>query len=74
MLLTWMTVSLVWYAHYKWIRPWYPALGKEVGFMVRFVIIFFAISITSCIPAAAYYLLRSEKQGASPEVVARVFD
>lgn len=73
-LLMWTTLPLVFHADYIWIRPWYPVLGEETFFLLRFARTFLTISITSCIPAAAYYLLRSEKQGASPEGVARVFD
>ena len=73
-LLIWVMSNLIAYAHVTWIRPWYPVLGDEVFYAVRFVRAFLTISITACIPAAAYYLLRSEKQGSSPEAVARVFD
>jgi len=73
-LLIWVSLNLVTLVHFSWVRPWYPALSEEIFFAGRFVRTFLVISITSCIPAAAYYLLRSEKQGSSPDAVARVFD
>jgi hypothetical protein len=73
-LLMWIMLNLVGLVHPVWIRSWYPTLGEEVIFSVRFVRAFLMISIFSCIPAAAYYLLRSEKQGSSPGMIARVFD
>ena len=73
-LLIWIALILVGLVHFAWIRRWYPALGDEVFFIGRVVRTFLTISITSCIPATAYYLLRSEKQGLSPEGIARVFD
>ena len=72
--LMWITLNLVGVIQLNWIRPWYPAPSEEVIFFVRFVRTFLVISITSCVPATAYYLLRSEKQGSSPEGIARVFD
>jgi hypothetical protein len=72
--LIWTTLNLVGLVHPVLIRPWHPALSEEVFFLVRFVRTFLVISITSCIPAMAYCLLCSEKQGATPEGVARVFD
>jgi hypothetical protein len=72
--LMWIMLNLVGVIQLAWIRPWYPAPSEEVIFFVRFVRTFLAISIISCIPAAAYYLLCSEKQSSSPDGVARVFD
>jgi hypothetical protein len=73
-LLVWMALSLVAYVYRAWIVPWYPVLGDEVVYLVRISRTFFTISITSCLSAATYYLLRSEKQGPSPGMIARVFD
>ncbi len=72
--LIWITLNLVGLVHPAWIGTWYPMMGEEVFFLVRFVRALLMISIISCISAAAYYLLRSEKQGVSPQVMARVFE
>jgi hypothetical protein len=41
---------------------------------LRFVWVVIAISINSCVPAVAYYLLRSEQEGPTPGTLARVFE
>lgn len=73
-LVTWLTLNVVSMIHISWISRWYPAVGGDVFFLVRFVRTFLTLSIATCVPAAAYCLLRREKQGASPEVVARTFE
>ena len=73
-LVTWLMLNLASMIHMSWISRWYPAVGGDVFFLVRFVRTFLTLSIVTCIPAAAYCLLRREKQGASPEMVARIFE
>ena len=73
-LLIWVMLSLIAYAYRAGIASWRPVLGDEAVYFIRFVRSCLTISVSACIPAAAYYLLRSEKQGPSPATIARVFD
>jgi hypothetical protein len=74
-LVTWLLLNVTSMIHVEWISRWYPAAARYVFFFpVRFVSVFLTLSIVTCIPAAAYCLLRREKQGASPETVARIFE
>ena len=70
----WVVPGLLAYAQLTLIKPWYSELGEEFVYFVRFVRSLFVISITACVPAAAYCLLRSEKHGPGPGTMARVFD
>lgn len=74
-LVTWLLLSVTSMIHVEWISRWYPAAARYVFFFpVRFVSVFLTLSIATCIPTAAYCLLRREKQGASPKTLARIFE
>jgi hypothetical protein len=72
-LLTWVTLSLIGYAYRVSMAAW-PIEGIDVVSFIRIARSFLTISVAACIPAAAYYLLRNEKQGPSPGTIAQVFD